>query len=155
MEHGFGKAAAAAAGVAATLNIVTSLLEKTGHERGAEGFEALTTGATGLASALLILPTILSAFGKSLSPKVAIILAIATAIISLGVAISKWHENSEERLERLNKEAKEAAESAEEARKNYDALLSNKSKYGTLQKELEELTRGTDEWKQKLIEVNG
>jgi uncharacterized coiled-coil DUF342 family protein len=47
--------------------------------------------------------------------------------------------------------AKEAAENAKEA---YDNLLSDKSKYGELQNELDNLTKGTLEWKRALTDSN-
>jgi Ni,Fe-hydrogenase III component G len=43
---------------------------------------------------------------------------------------------------------------AEEAKDAYDQMLSDQSKYHELQKTLEDLTYGTKEWKQALIEAN-
>lgn len=156
IESDFGKASVAVAGVSLALTGVTKRLESTGHERGAEGFEALASGASVLAAILTILPGLLKTFGVAASAAGPIGWAIAaiTTLISLGVALSKWIETGAEKLERLNKETKEAADAANEAKQAYEDLLSKKSEYSGLQKELEDLTKGTDEWKQKLIETN-
>ena len=156
MEQGFGKAAAVAAGMGMILTGVAKIFENYGHERGAEGFEALASGATVLAGILTVLPGLLKAFGVAAStiPVIGVVVGVITALIYGGVALSKWIETDTEKLERLNEEAKEAADAANEAKKAYDELLSGQSDYEGLQKELEDLTRGTDEWRQKLVEAN-
>jgi hypothetical protein len=130
MESGLGGAALATAGVAAGLNAVASLLSNMGHERGAEGFEALASGASIAATALSVLPGLLTTIGASTAavPWVAALIGV----ISLGVAISKWVETGEEKLERLNKEAQEAADAANEAKQAYEGLLSKESEYSGL-----------------------
>ena len=94
MESGLGGAALATAGVAASLNIVVSLLSNMGHERGAEGFEALASGASIATTALSVLPGLLKTIGASTAavPWMAALIGV----ISLGVAISKWVETGEE-----------------------------------------------------------
>lgn len=156
IESGFGKASAAVAGVSLALTAVTKLLESSGHERGAEGFEALAGGASVLAGILTVLPGLLKAFGVAASAAGPIGWAIAaiTGLISLCVALEKWIENDAEKLERLNKEAQEAADAAKEAREAYEELASTQNDYKDLQKGLEDLIKGTEEWRRKLVETN-
>ena len=156
MEQGFGKAAAAAMVAAGAFNIVSDILEDGGHERGAEGFTALANGASMAASALMVLPGILKTIGVA-STKIPVIgkyIAIGIAAISLISAISKWHESAEEKMERLQKEADAAADAAQKAKESYDALFSTKNEYNDMQKGLEDLIKGTDEWRKKLVEAN-
>ena len=58
------------------------------------------------------------------------------------------------RLEEAQKATAAAKESADAAKTAYDDLLSAHSEYSELQSTLENLTEGTQEWKQALIEAN-
>jgi hypothetical protein len=48
----------------------------------------------------------------------------------------------------------EAKESAQEAKEAYDELVEDRGQYDEMQKNLENLTYGTKEWKEALHEVN-
>lgn len=76
---------------------------------------------------------------------------IAILVIFIKVAQNNSLEKRMERAAELTKEAKEAADSAKQA---YEDLLSDKSEYSDLQDRLEDLTYGTLEWKEALIEAN-
>lgn len=84
------------------------------------------------------------------------ILAGIAALVAILVVFIKIAQNNslEKRMERaaeLTKEAKEAADSAKQA---YEDLLEDKNEYNELQQTLEDLTYGTQEWKEALIAVN-
>ena len=83
---------------------------------------------------------------------IAAVAALTTGVIALRKAAK---ENSlagqMEKAQKATAVAKEAAESAKTA---YDDLLSARSEYSELQATLDGLTKGTNEWKQALIEAN-
>ena len=156
VSTGLAKATTAAAGLAAGLTLIGSILDKNGNKKGAEVFQVLATGATALAGILTVLPGLFQAIGVSIStiPIVGWIAAAITALITLGSIISNLVETSAERTERLTQASKDAKQAAEEASKAYDELLSKKNEYADTQSALEELIKGTEEWKRKLIEAN-
>ena len=85
----------------------------------------------------------------------AITAAIAGLVIGIIAIVKAFKKNTlAERMKEAAKETKAAKEAAEEAKSAYEDLLSNKSDYDETQKALEELTYGTQEWKQALIEAN-
>lgn len=156
VSTGLAKATTAAAGLAAGLTLIGSILDKNGNKKGAEVFQVLATGATALAGILAVLPGLFQAIGVSISsiPIIGWIAAAVTAVISLLVAIERLHESSTERLERFTELSKKAAEAAKEATSAYKELMSTKGGYDDVQTGLEELIKGTDEWKEKLVEAN-
>lgn len=83
---------------------------------------------------------------------IAAVAALTAGVIALAKAAK---ENSlagqMEKAQKATAAAKEAAESAKTA---YDDLLSARSEYSDLQATLDRLTKGTNEWKQALIEAN-
>lgn len=83
---------------------------------------------------------------------IAAVAALTAGVIALAKAAK---ENSlagqMEKAQKATAAAKEAAESAKTA---YDDLLSARSEYSDLQTTLDGLTKGTNEWKQALIEAN-
>lgn len=83
---------------------------------------------------------------------IAAVAALTAGVIALAKAAK---ENSlagqMEKAQKATAAAKEAAESAKTA---YDDLLSARSEYSGLQATLDGLTKGTNEWKQALIEAN-
>lgn len=83
---------------------------------------------------------------------IAAVAALTAGVIALAKAAK---ENSlagqMEKAQKATAAAKEAAESAKAA---YDDLLSARSEYSELQATLDGLTKGTNEWKQALIEAN-
>ena len=83
---------------------------------------------------------------------IAAVAALTAGVIALAKAVK---ENSlagqMEKAQKATAAAKEAAESAKTA---YDDLLSARSEYSELQATLDGLIKGTNEWKQALIEAN-
>lgn len=84
-----------------------------------------------------------------------IIAAVAALTAGVIALVKAAKENSlagqMEKAQKATAAAKEAAESAKTA---YDDLLSARSEYSDLQATLDGLTKGTNEWKQALIEAN-
>nr|DAP26552.1 MAG TPA: minor tail protein [Caudoviricetes sp.] len=84
-----------------------------------------------------------------------IIAAVAALTAGVIASAKAAKENSlagqMEKAQKATAAAKEAAESAKTA---YDDLLSARSEYSDLQATLDGLTKGTNEWKQALIEAN-
>ena len=84
-----------------------------------------------------------------------IILGIAA--LTAGIILLAKHEKNislEGRMKAAAEETKRAKEAADEAKNIYDQLLNDRSGYDETQKALEDLTYGTQEWKQALIEAN-
>jgi hypothetical protein len=96
--------------------------------------------------ALSIIPPILTLISSH--PIIAIITAALLVIMALVVGIVSYIKNNspEKKLEDATKNAEAAADAAERAKENYEALNNSLSSLGDKQKELENLTRGTDEW---------
>lgn len=105
--------------------------------------EALSTTATtaSLAAAGL------SLLGPAAAPAIAPIMAVVGAIGAL-IAIGKLFDYYSP-----EKQAERAADSFKKAQEAYDSFVSEKSNYQNRLNELKELTRGTDEWNNKLQEV--
>ena len=84
-----------------------------------------------------------------------IILGIAA--LTAGIILLAKHAQNislEGRMKAAAEETKRAKEAADEAKNIYDQLLNDRSGYDETQKALEDLTYGTQEWKQALIEAN-
>lgn len=81
--------------------------------------------------------------------------AVAAAVIGIVIAVKKAKANSlEGQLESAQKATERATEAAQDAKSAYDELLNGQSNYNSTQETLSELTEGTDEFKQALIEAN-
>lgn len=83
---------------------------------------------------------------------VAAVAALTAGVVALYKAAQK--NSLAGRLEEAQKATAAAKESADAAKTAYDDLLSARSEYSELQSTLENLTEGTQEWKQALIEAN-
>lgn len=89
------------------------------------------------------------------NPYTWIIIAVTALIGLLAILYNEAKKNTlEYKLEQAKKSAEAAAEAAEEAKNAYDNLLSGTNEYSELENKLSDLTEGTLEWKQALIEVN-
>lgn len=105
--------------------------------------EALSTTATAASFAAAGL----SLLGPAAAPAIAPIMAVVGAIGAL-IAIGKLFDYYSP-----EKQAERAADSFKKAQESYDSFVSEKSNYQNRLNELKELTRGTDEWNNKLQEV--
>ena len=121
----------------------------------AAGLEGAGAAASIGGSALSMLAPILSAAGVAIGPVIGIIAGLTAVIGLLSWAIKDAYNKSlEGRLEAAAKSTENARIAAEEAKTAYDELLQNKAGYNELQSTLNELTRGTNEWKKALVEAN-
>lgn len=117
------------------------------------------TSLGGIISTLIPLVTTgLGAIKAALIPLLPYLLPILAAVVAIGVAFAAWKINQLNSLENQMKKAREATrrakEAAEEAKNAYDELLDDKSGYNEAQQALKDLTYGTQEWKEALVEAN-
>ena len=132
-------------------------LEKVGNGLSKVGTLLVSLG--GIVSSLIPLITGgLSSIWAALAPILPIILAISAALAVLGGIIAyivhKKKNSLSNQIKEAEEQTKKAEEAADNAKKAYDQLLSDRSEYDNLQEKLEELTYGTKEWQQALLEVN-
>lgn len=148
-----------AAGVAA--NLLATGISKLGPTG-----EKIATIVRDVGVALMLLPPILKIIQAAAASAgitiqaafwpITIVVAAIGGLIGVITVLNKIaKENSlESRMEAAAEAAENAKKSAEEAKSAYDALLESKNDYTELQEQLEGLTKGTDAWKEKLIEAN-
>ena len=138
--------AATSADKLATSEIKTATAGKasgTGSAAAGKGAAAAGKGFAGLSKGLV------AALGSMLLITAAIA-AVVIAVKALDAAI----ETSGERTERLAKGYKDAQEAANNAKQAYDDLTNKINTHNQLLDEINTLTEGTVEFKQKLIEAN-
>ena len=118
----------------------------------------LTSLGGAISSLIPLVTTGLGAIKVALIPLLPYLLPILAAVVAIGVAFAAWKisqlnslENQMKAVEESTKRAKEAAEEAKDA---YDQLLNDKSGYDETQQALKDLTYGTQEWKEALVEAN-
>ena len=151
------------------LSLVGGVLSELGLEEAGEVFAGLGNTimiAGGAISALgIIVPIvekILIKAGVTTSaawaPLLITMLAIAAAIAVVVGVIALIKAENAKKLENRMAAAAEATEKAKEeaqaAKEAYDDLLSKRNEYNDIQKNLENLTYGTKEWKEALYEAN-
>jgi uncharacterized protein (UPF0333 family) len=151
------------------VSMLGGIFESLGLEEVGEVFTWVGSAVTMLGGAISFIGTltpivakILVASGYSIQgafwPVLVIGLALAALVGTIVAIVSVIKSVQAEKLENrmaaaaeATEKAKEAAEAAKEA---YDDLLSERSGYDEMQKNLENLTYGTKEWKEALHEVN-
>ena len=138
-------------GILTRIKYIAALLFGNKQQR-ADAFAKL-----GMAGATYTATAAQNAFNASLyaCPLGLILLGIA-ALITLLVVFIKLAKNTslQAQMDKAAKATKQAKEAADKAKEAYDNLLSNRSEYNDLQQQLEDLTYGTQEWKEALLEVN-
>ena len=89
-------------------------------------------------------------------PIVGWIAAVASALIALGVAFYNFEKNNslETKLEKSQEAAKNAAQAAEEAKEAYEKLGEAWDDLADKNTAIEEATKGTQEWRDAIREVN-
>lgn len=107
---------------------------------------SITTAGTNILNTLKLIP-----------PQALIVTAgIAAITTAIVILVKQIKANSiEGRIKAAKESTKEAEESANQAKEAYDNLLEGKSQYSELQNVLDNLTYGTQAWKEALIEANG
>ena len=95
------------------------------------------------------------AMWSALWPILLIAAGIAAIVAVIAILVSEAHKNSlAGQMEAAAEATERAADAAEKAKTAYDELLSDRSEYDEIQNNLAGLTRGTEEWKQALMETN-
>ena len=161
-----GNAGAAMMGVGTALGLLSGLFEALGLEEAAEATQIVAGVFMGLGTVLSVVSSILpivtamtaaqaAATWAALWPILLIVAALAAVVaIVAAVAIALQKASLEGRMKAAAEATEDAKQAAEGAKEAYDNLLSAKDEYKELQSTLENLTKGTDEWKQALIEAN-
>lgn len=83
----------------------------------------------------------------------AIVAAIA-ALVAVGVSIYNSFHKQEQAAQKAAEAAQKAAENYQEAAKAYNDLKSSLEDYGKAQQAIDELHKGTREWKDAIVEAN-
>ena len=162
----FAAAGQAAQGFGALLGGLSAILAESGFEDAAEVTSILATSFMGLGTILSLLPTLFTVVGTVATAAgistqlawwwlvliVAVVVALAAAFIIAGQNAKKA--SLEGRMQAAAEATERAKEAAEKANEAYEELLEAKSGYDELQEQLDNLTRGTTEWKQALLEAN-
>ena len=95
------------------------------------------------------------AMWSALWPILLIAAGIAAIVAVIAILVSEAHKNSlAGQMEAAAEAIERATDAAEKAKTAYDELLSGRSEYDETQNNLAGLTRGTEEWKQALMETN-
>ena len=162
------QAAGVAAGIlAGLLTLVANKLEETGNTKAASAIKGIATGFGVLSTALTLCGTMFMAFGAAAEagsamataaiesiPFIGWAAAIISALVAVISIISALVETSEEKMARLENETKAAQEAANQASQAYDNLLQGRDKYEELLTQIQSLTKGTQEYRDTLLEIN-
>ena len=153
-----------AAGVAC--GALAQYLRSIGMEDFAKGLEiaggALITVASGLnlvnsiaVAAGTTVPALLSSIWTALAPVLPVILAIAAAIGAVVLIAKKIYDKSATgRLKAAQKDTQKAADAAKEAAEEYNNLNNAISSMADKTEGLQELTKGTQEWRDAVVSLN-
>ena len=153
-----------AAGVAC--GALAQYLRSMGMEDFAKGLEiaggALITVASGfnLVNSIAVaagttVPALLSSIGAALLPILPYILAIAAAIGAVVLIAKKIYDKSAAgRLKAAQKDTQKAADAAKEAAEEYNNLNNAISSIADKTEGLQELTKGTQEWRDAVVSLN-
>lgn len=163
----------AAMGVGATLGLLSNLFDSLGMEDAAKATSTLAAVFMGLGTVMTTLSTIAPMLGMSFTTAgiqistagftaqiawwwvFAIIAAVAALTIGvIALAKAAKEQSLAGQMEKAQQATEAATQAAESAKTAYDDLLNAQSEYSSLQETLENLTKGTDKWKQALIEAN-
>ena len=153
---------AIAAGVAASaLMGLATILDNNGKEKAANIVRGIATALMGLIPVITMVQTAMIIGAKSVSvaikniPIIGWIAAIISAVISLIQIFSQFApETQAEKTERLAEQTQKAAEAAQAAQQAYSNLVESFDKYGESVDKINDLTVGTTEWKNALLDVN-
>ena len=87
---------------------------------------------------------------------VIIIVAVVVALVAGIIALANHAKNNslEKQMEAAAQATEDAKAAAEGAKQAYEELLSDKTEYQEVQDKLKSLTKGTEEWKEALLQAN-
>ena len=170
MQTVLGGVSAAAMGLSGIFSLLAQNAKEAGNEDMAKVWNNVGTALMIVSAAAGILTAIfpiLQAVGVTagltttaawiafLAPILAIVAAIGLVVAAFAWAANEAHKNSlAGQMEAAAEATERATDAAEKAKTAYDELLSDRSEYDEIQNNLAGLTRGTEEWKQALMETN-
>ena len=154
----FQTAAMAAGALSMIIGLLGTGLEKLGLEGASKTLGHISKGLGILTMMLTAMPALLNLVGAAASAAWAsatlgISLVISLLVTLIGI-IGETYETQEQRTERLNEDIKKTQQSLEDSKKVLNEIQDAKDGLTTLQEEFSSLTTGTQEWRNKLIEVN-
>ena len=151
------------AGIAGTVTLISSALREAGYEEFANILDNIAIGLGLVSAAFGVMASMATIAGSAtwaalapllpiIIPIVAVIGLITTAIVAMNNAA--YNNSAAKALKDAEEAADAAAKAADSAKQAYDDLLSSFDSYDSAVKKLDELTVGTQEWKNALLEVN-
>ena len=81
-------------------------------------------------------------------------IAIAGAVIALGVGIHKWYTKDARAAEEAAEAAQKASEAANSVKEAHQGVIDTLNKYDSATEKMNSLTKGTQEWRDALNEAN-
>ena len=161
-----GNAGAAMMGVGAGLGLLAGLFESLGLEEAAEATQTVAGVFMGLGTVLSVVSSILpivtsltaaqaAATWAALWPILLIIAAAAILVVGI-IAIAKaWKNASDEaQLEKMNEQVEALGEAADEAKQKLEDMAAAREELEKMGDTLNNLTKGSKEWKEALVENN-
>jgi hypothetical protein len=153
--------AAVGATVSGILSSVASSLRAQGMDEQADQIDNVANALSVVSVAFGVLGTAAMLAGQAAQagwgPLLPVLLAIAAVIgaVTFGVqALSDWVVTTQEKIDSLKDVSEQLNSELTEAKSNLDDLTSSKTDLDTLNEELDSLAVGTQEWRDKLVEVN-
>lgn len=153
--------AAVGATVSGILSSVASSLRAQGMDEQADQIDNVANSLSVVSVAFGVLGTAAMLAGQAAQagwgPLLPVLLAIAAVIgaVTFGVqALSDWVVTTQEKIDSLKDVSEQLNSELTEAKSNLDDLTSSKTDLDTLNEELDNLAVGTQEWRDKLVEVN-
>lgn len=133
------------------------LLKLKGAGKTAEG--AMSGMKSGISSITGTLGNLFKSIGSIIGSIGAMLGPILIAVAAIGVAFAAWkiydkYFSLEARMNAAAEATERAEKAAEAAKEKYDSLLQAKDSYEQTQDKLKELTKGTQEWEDALLEAN-
>ena len=157
MSSAMFAAGAACAGLAA-------LLSAMGYDEAAEKMTKLSGIIMGVGAIFMALGPVVSGVGKVVAAAgitaqaawgwIGLILGAIAALITLVIAFSKKSKDLSEEISSVNKQIEQMSSAAQEAEESLDRIGETRDKLDDLKVTMNELTKGTTEWKKTLIDSN-
>ena len=166
LSSGLSGAGMAAMAAGAAINALGALFEKLGMDEAAEACNWVGTALMGVGAALMMLPGLITgvasvATAAGISVQAAwwwllIIMAVIISIIALVYILCKAFEAASEsaQLEKMNEQLEDLSAAADEAKKKLDDMAAAKDELRELGNAFDGLVKGSQEWKEALIENN-
>lgn len=156
------------AGIAAAgCFMLANYLESIGESQAAKTVKIIATALTVLSGIFMVVGTASQIAAAQIAagaatastaimsiPILGWIAAVITAIIALVAIIVNYVDTYEKKLKRLDEALETNRQKVEELSSAYDELLKGRDGYNDLLAQLEGLTKGTDEYLQKIDEIN-